>query len=204
MPPHTADHIEIQSNEYLIHLAKGSDDDATVGLWISDMRSGAAVLRCRELKAGWPTRWLRATRWRSRCPLGRVVETPEGVPVLFLRRSFALLRTPVEILDSQHRRLGYAARRVALTPSLEIQDAEGQAVCNLRGNWTSWEFRFLNGSVELARVTRAWRGSPAQSPSIPETSDDYVLKFSDALAADAPVRPLILGAVLCIDAVLDR
>lgn len=74
-----------------------------------------------------------------------------------------------------------------------------EVLCNLQGKWTGWEFRFMAGDTELARVTKKWAGLGKEFLT---SADNYILEISDEVPPDSRLRQLILAAVMCIDMVL--
>ncbi len=82
---------------------------------------------------------------------------------------------------------------------LTVLDANETPVCELKGKWTGWDFRFQTDGIELAHVTKKWTGIGKE---LFTSADNYVLEISDRLPADDVARQLILAAVMCIDMVL--
>ena len=74
-----------------------------------------------------------------------------------------------------------------------------QPLCVLQGNWTSWDFKFMAGEHELARVTKKWAGLGKE---LFTTADNYILSIAADVPPDNAIRGLIFGAVMCIDLVL--
>jgi uncharacterized protein YxjI len=72
-------------------------------------------------------------------------------------------------------------------------------VATLQGKWTGWDFKFSHENKELAQVTKKWAG---MGKELFTSADNYVLNIEETVAADSPLRQLILGAVMCIDMVL--
>jgi uncharacterized protein YxjI len=78
-------------------------------------------------------------------------------------------------------------------------DVSGKIVCVLTGSWSSWNFRFEQDGAEIAQVSKKWAGIGKE---LFTSADNYILTIKESVPADAPVRSLILAAVLCIDMVL--
>ncbi len=78
-------------------------------------------------------------------------------------------------------------------------DKNDRLLCQLQGKWTGWDFRFVAGDKELARVSKKWRGLGME---LFTSADNYMLQISDEISPDDPLRQLILAAVMCIDMVL--
>ena len=69
----------------------------------------------------------------------------------------------------------------------------------LEQEFSGWDFSFVSGTRQLARVTKKWGGLGKE---LFTTADNYVLSIDDSVPPDSPLRQLILGAVMCIDMVL--
>jgi uncharacterized protein YxjI len=80
-----------------------------------------------------------------------------------------------------------------------VVGADDQPLCVLKGKWTSWEFTFMAGETQLAKVSKKWAGLGKE---LFTSADNYMLEISPDVPPDHPVRQLILGAVMCIDLVL--
>jgi len=57
----------------------------------------------------------------------------------------------------------------------------------------------MDGDRELAHVSKKWSGLGKEMFT---SADNYMLEVSDGAPPDAPVRLLVLAAVMCIDMVL--
>jgi uncharacterized protein YxjI len=64
---------------------------------------------------------------------------------------------------------------------------------------TGWDFKFNKDGKELAHVSKKWAGIGKEFFT---SADNYVLQINEVVTQDAPIRPLILAAVMCIDMVL--
>jgi uncharacterized protein YxjI len=167
---------------------------------IFDPETGAPLLVCREESLGWITRALRFTEYKRMTPFDVQVRTPDGATVLRVRRGVSLLRSKVEVLDEHEQPVGgFQQKLLSIGGRFDVHDRTGSVVCTLQGKWTGWDFRFLAGQRELARVTKKWAGVGKE---LFTSADNYVLQIADDVAEDDPVRMLILGAILCIDLVL--
>ena len=94
---------------------------------------------------------------------------------------------------------GFQQKFFSIGGAFDVCDTTGNALCSLKGKWTGWEFRFLAGDREFARVTKKWAGAGKE---LFTTADNYVLEIDNSVAPDNPVRELIMAAVMCIDMVL--
>jgi len=83
--------------------------------------------------------------------------------------------------------------------AFNILDATDNPICELKGKWTGWEFRFVAGDVQFAHVTKKWAGIGKE---LFTSADNYVLEISESVPKDHIARQLILAGVMCIDMVL--
>lgn len=167
---------------------------------IFDPESGNVVLHCREPNLGTLTRLLRFTNYKRYTPFDVHVTTPDGTLILRAQRSIAFIRSHVTVHDESDRKLGsFRQRLLSIGGAFEVLDSEDEPLCELRGKWTGWDFRFTAGDHELAHVTKKWAGLGKE---LLTSADNYVLEISPAVPADSNIRQLVLAAVLCIDMVL--
>ena len=104
------------------------------------------------------------------------------------------------MFDEHDQLLGTFKQRIlSVGGAFEVLDENGKALCQLIGKWTGWDFRFVAGERELARVTKKWAGVGKE---LFTSADNYILEIADVVPANSPLRQLILSAVLCIDMVL--
>lgn len=167
---------------------------------IFDPATGQEVLHCREERLGFFTKLMRFTDYKRNTPFDVEIRTPGGQPILHVRRGISLLLSTVDVLDEGERRIGgFKQRLFSIGGAFAVEDAQGQPVCELKGKWTGWNFRFLDGERELAQVSKKWSGIGKEFFT---SADNYVLEIAHDVDPDDPVRGLILGAVMCIDLVL--
>lgn len=167
---------------------------------IFDPNTQQKIMECREPKIGPFAKMFRLTDYRRHTPFHIEVTTPEGEPVLSVNRRTTILRSMVKVLDDHEEKIGgFRQRLISIGGAFDVLGRDDQPLCVLKGKWTSWEFRFLAGENELARVTKKWAGLGKE---LFTTADTYMIEISDQVPPDNPVRQLIVGAVLCIDLVL--
>lgn len=161
---------------------------------------GQPILLCREERLGFFTKMLRFTDYKSMTPFEVIVRTPEGQPVLCVKRGWTFFRSKVDVLDENGQRVGgFLQKLFSIGGAFTVMGANDAPLCTLQGKWTSWEFSFKAENNELARVTKKWAGLGKE---LFTSADNYVLTIADHVPPNNPVRLLILGAVLCIDKVL--
>jgi uncharacterized protein YxjI len=167
---------------------------------IFDPRTGAKILECREEKLGFFTRILRFSDSKRMTPFDIEIRMPGGQTLLRVRRGVALFLSTVRVEDERGTHIGgFKQKLFSIGGRFEILDADDRPLCTLKGKWTGWDFRFLDGEREIAHVSKKWSGAGRE---LFTSADNYMLQIHDSVAADDPVRMLILGAVMCIDMVL--
>ena len=167
---------------------------------IHDPGTGQIIMECREEHLGFFTKMLRFTDWKRMTPFDVQIRTPDGQQVVRVKRGVSIFLSKVEVLDANNQYIGgFKQKFFSIGGAFTVLDANEQPVCELKGKWTGWDFRFLSGEVELAHVTKKWAGLGKE---LFTSADNYVLEISQSVPADSVARQLILGAVMCIDMVL--
>jgi len=167
---------------------------------IYDPETGAVIMECREEHLGMITKILRFTDFKRMTPFDIQIKTPEGRQVVRVKRGISLFLSKVEVLDeNDHVIGGFKQKLFSIGGAFTVLDANETPLCQLKGKWTGWDFRFLDGETELAHVMKKWAGIGKE---LFTSADNYVLQISDSVAADNVARQLILAAVMCIDMVL--
>jgi len=166
---------------------------------ILDPETQKIVMECREPNLGFISKILRFTDYKRMTPF-EVVVTAEGKPVVTVKRGISIFLSKVRVLDERGVLIGsFKQKLFSIGGGFTVLDANEQPVCTLKGKWTGWDFKFLQGEKELAQVTKKWAGLGKE---LFTTADNYVLAISPSVPADSSVRTLILAAVMCIDMVL--
>ncbi|MBT5322893.1 MAG: RNAase [Verrucomicrobiales bacterium] len=167
---------------------------------IHDPNTGQIIMECREENLGFFTKMLRFTDFKRMTPFDILIRTPDGRLVVRVKRGGALFRSKVEVFDTNNQYIGgFKQKFFSLGGAFTVLDANEQPVCELKGKWSGWDFRFLSGEAELAHVTKKWAGLGKEMFT---SADNYVLEISTDVPADSAARQLILAAVMCIDMVL--
>jgi uncharacterized protein YxjI len=167
---------------------------------IFDPQSGQKVMECREPSLGFFAKIFRFTDYKRMTPFAVEVTTPDGQKVLTVRRGIAIFLSKVEVKDETGLTVGYFKQKLfSIGGKFDVLDANEQLVCTLRGKWTSWDFRFVHGEIELASVSKKWAGLGKE---LFTSADNYMLTINDTVPRSSAQRVLILAAVMCIDMVL--
>jgi uncharacterized protein YxjI len=167
---------------------------------IFDPQSQQKILECREPNLGFFSKLLRFTDYKRFTPFDVVVSTPEGQKVLSVKRGVSFLLSKVQVLDGNDRVVGsFRQKLFSIGGKFDVLDAQEQVVCTLKGTWTSWDFRFVQGGAEFAAVSKKWAGLGKE---LFTTADNYMLSIDPGVPAGDSRRLLIVAAVMCIDMVL--
>jgi uncharacterized protein YxjI len=192
-------HPILQKNLYFVKEHAGFFKAAN-NYDVFDPETGEEILHCREPNLGAFTKLFRFTDYKRMTPFDVHLTTPNGDPVLRVTRGISFFLSRVNVLDEEEERVGgFKQKLFSLGGSFNVLGADDQPLCVLKGKWTGWNFKFMNEGHVLAEVTKKWSGIGKEMFT---TADNYVLKISDDVPPDNPVRILILGAVFCIDMVL--
>jgi uncharacterized protein YxjI len=169
---------------------------------IYDPQTNEQILHCREENLGLLTKVLRFTDYKRFTPFAIDIRTPSGEPIVHVRRGITFLRSKVDVLDGDQsgpRIGGFKQQLFSIGGAFHVLDSNDHPLFHLKGKWTGWDFRFIAGEHELARVTKKWAGIGKEMFT---TADTYMLSISENVPPDSQMRQLILAAVMCIDMVL--
>ena len=192
-------HPALQRNLFLVKEHVGLFKAAN-NFDVYDPQTGEAVLWCREPKLGPISKVLRFTDYKTMTPFNIEVTTPEGQPVLHVRRGISLFLSNVSVFDEDEERVGgFKQKLFSIGGAFRVLGANDQPLCELKGKWTGWDFKFVRDGVEFAQVSKKWGGLGKE---LFTSADNYILQISDSVPADNPMRILIMAAVFCIDMVL--
>jgi len=167
---------------------------------IYDPATNEIIMECREEKLGFLTRMLRFSNWKTKTSFDVQIRTPQGQPVVRVTRGFTFFRSKVRVLNEKDEPIGTFRQKIfSIGGAFTVLDRDEKPVCELKGKWTGWDFRFMAEGVELAHVTKKWAGIGKE---LFTSADNYVIEMSDKVPPNNPIRQLIIAAVICIDMVL--
>lgn len=194
-------HPALNRNLYLVKEHVGLFKAAN-NFDIYDPQTQEQILQCREDRLGFFTRLLRYTDYKRFTPFDIEVRTPDGQPVVHVRRGISIFLSKVDVHDGDEHGtiLGrFKQKFFSIGGAFTVLDPNDQPLCELKGKWTGWDFRFMAGNKELAHVSKKWAGLGKEMFT---SADTYMLEISEYVPPDSAIRQLILAAVLCIDMVL--
>jgi len=168
---------------------------------IYDPGTKQIILQCREENLGFFTKMFRFTDYKRMTPFNIVIKTPDGQPILTVRRGVSFILSTVEVLDENGILIGKFKQKFwSIGGRFEVLDPSERSLCMLKGKWTSWDFKFVsNDGKEFAHVSKQWAGLGKEMFT---SADNYMLQISNDVPENHPLRQLILAAVMCIDFVL--
>ncbi len=167
---------------------------------IYDPSSGHIILECREPSLGILTKLLRFTDYKRMTPFDVQIKTPDGQPIVRIKRGISIFLSKVVVSDQDDNIIGgFKQKLFSIGGKFDVLDKNDKTIFKLEGKWTGWDFRFKNGETEYAHVSKKWAGLGKE---LFTSADNYVLEISENVPKNDDVRKLILAAVMCIDMVL--
>jgi uncharacterized protein YxjI len=192
-------HEVIERNLFLVKEHVGMFKAAN-NFDIYDPATGGIIMECREDHLGLITKLLRFTDYKRMTPFDIQVRTPDGSQIVRITRGISVFLSKVSVLDENDRLIGgFQQKFFSVGGAFSVLDAADNPICQLKGKWTGWDFKFMAGETELAHVSKKWAGMGKEMFT---SADNYVLEISEDVPADSAARLLILAAVMCIDMVL--
>ena len=167
---------------------------------IHDPETGNIIMECREDHLGAITKLLRFTDYKRMTPFDIQVRTPDGSQIVRITRGISVFLSKVSVFDGNDQLIGgFQQKFFSVGGAFSVLDTQDNPICQLKGKWTGWDFRFMAGETQLAHVSKKWAGLGKEMFT---SADNYILEISEDLPADSAARLLILAAVMCIDMVL--
>lgn len=192
-------HSSLRNNQYFVKEHVGMFKSAN-NYDIFDPQTNQKILECREPNLGFFTKLLRFTDYKKMTPFNIEIRTPDGQLVCSVKRGISIFLSKVDVFDENGSIVGHFKQKLfSIGGKFEVLSAEDAILCTLQGKWTSWDFRFIQGSTELASVTKKWAGLGKE---LFTSADNYMLSINDSVDKDDNIRILVLASVMCIDMVM--
>lgn len=139
-------------------------------------------------------------RWflKAARPFTMLVHTPEGVPVLTLRRPFRFFFHRIDVSDAGGTPLGHIEKRFSLLRRrYDLFDAESGRTTEIVGPVLKpWTFQIMMGGEPVGAITKKWSGLLKEAFS---DADNFGVSFPPQTSVRR--KAVILGAVFLIDTV---
>jgi len=167
---------------------------------IHDPSTGDVIMECREPTLGFFTKMLRFTDYKRMTPFDVQIRAADGQPIVRIHRGVSIFLSKVSVSDHNNQVIGgFKQKFFSIGGKFDVLNQNDQPICRLKGKMLGWDFRFMDGEKQLAKVTKKWTGLGKE---LFTSADNYVLEISDLVGEDENTRKLILAAVMCIDMVL--
>lgn len=167
---------------------------------ILDPETGETILHCREDNLGGLTKMFRFTDYKRMTPFDVQVRTLDGEQVVRVERGISIWASKVKVFDENNDYIGGFKQKVfSFGGKFIVHDKDDNDLFVLKGKWSGWNFKFSAGETVLAEVSKKWAGLGKE---LFTSADNYILKISQEVPAEAAARKLILASVMCIDMVL--
>jgi len=164
-----------------------------------DLASGQPIGMARDEPPGW-AKYLRLLLNKKLLPTTiNIYESESTPPALALHKGASFLRCTVRV-ERGGRVLGsFRSKLFSLGGGFWVQDAQGQPLAEVKGDWKGWNFRFLStDGGELGLVTKKWAGLGRE---LFTSADNYVVSLAATTAPGSDTAALLLAAGLAIDLV---
>ena len=192
-------HPALARNIYLVKEHVGMFKAAN-NFDIMDPEDGQIIMECREDNLGFFTKMFRFTDYKRKTPFDVQIRTPDGQQVVRVSRGVSFFLSKVQVFDENDQLVGgFKQKFFTIGGAFRVLNENDEPLCELKGKWTGWDFRFVWQDQEFAHVTKKWAGLGKE---LFTSADNYVLSIAEDVPTDSPLRTLILGAVMCIDMVL--
>jgi len=184
-------HTVLSNNMYLVkHMGKPK---LSKNFDIYDPNLSSVIMECRDENSGTVSKMLKRQKFP---PFDLQVRTPDGQPIVRVKRGVSLTFSNTIVLDENNQQIGSFKQGFNLFGDFQILDAKGNLVCRVRSKMSGKDFRFMADKIELAHITCKSAGIFKEVFRYP---DNYVLSISESVPPASMVRPLSLAAVLCIE-----
>lgn len=164
---------------------------------IFNPETGKKVLECREPSLGFFTKLLRFTDYKRMTPFEIVLLTPEGKPLLIVKRGISIIHSKVGVYTPDYKLIGILNQKLlSIGGRFEFLSPSEKVLGVLQGNLISWKFKISKNDKEIAQITKKWAGLGKE---LFTSADNYMLEINKNLEADDVMRPLIFAAAMSVD-----
>lgn len=168
-------HQALNRNLYLVKEHVGMFKAAS-NYDIHDPETGEVIMQCREERLGMVTKLLRFTDFKRMTAFDSVVRTPDGRQVVRVSRGMSLFLSKVQVFNDRDEVIGGFKQKLwSIGGAFRVLDAQDEPVCDLKGKWTGWDFRFMRDDFEFAHVSKKWSGLGKEMFT---SADNYMLQIS--------------------------
>ena len=167
---------------------------------IYDPESKEMILHCREKNLNAFYKIVRLFRnYKRMTPFEIEIKGLDGKKILKVKKGFSFFLSKIQVFDENDSLVGIFKQRLSFNTNFDMLDKREKLVCNLKGNFIGWNFKFLRGDTEVGLVTKKWAGIGKEMFT---SADNYILEIKNKVDKDSPLRLIMLAAVVCIDMVI--
>jgi len=122
---------------------------------IYDPATGEVIMECREPTLGFFTKLLRFTDYKRMTPFDIQIRTTDGQPIVRIHRGVSIFLSKVLVSDHHDQVIGgFKQKFFSIGGKFDVLDKNEQPICQLKGKMLGWDFRFMDGEKQLAKVTK--------------------------------------------------
>jgi len=167
---------------------------------VLDPETNAIIMQCREENLGMFTKLLRFTDFKTMTPFDIEVKAFTGEKVLSVSRGVTWFLSEVKVYDGKDKFIGkFKQKLFSIGGSFAMFDANDKYICDVKGKWSGWGYKFLKEDKQFAGITKKWAGIGKE---LFTTADNYMISIEEIVPPNHPMRLMVIAAALCIDMVL--
>ena len=171
---------------------------------VYDPQTKEIILHCREknLNPFYKIIRLLIKELKSMTPFEIEISGLDGKKIIKVKKGLSLVLSKIYVFDENDKLIGFFKQTLfPVGNNFEMFDEKGNLVSKLKGSLIGWNFKFLKDENTIATVTKKWSGIGKE---LFTSADNYILDIKDDVEKTSPLRLLILGAVICIDMVVNE
>ena len=171
---------------------------------VYDPQTKEIILHCREknLNPFYKIIRLLIKELKSMTPFEIEISGLDGKKIIKVKKGLSLVLSKIYVFDENDKLIGFFKQKLfPVGNNFEMFDEKGNLVSKLNGSLIGWNFKFVKDENTIATVTKKWSGIGKE---LFTSADNYILDIKDDVEKTSPLRLLILGAVICIDMVVNE
>ena len=100
---------------------------------IHDPATGQVIMECREERLGFFTKMLRFTDWKRMTPFDVQIRTPDGQPIVTVKRGVSFFLSKVEVYNEQNQYIGgFKQKMFSIGGAFSVLDGSDNPICELK------------------------------------------------------------------------
>jgi len=128
-----------------------------------------------------------------------IYDSENSLPIAEIKNSPSFFRSKITVTNQNRKIIGYFQSKIlTLVGGFMVFDSNNNRVAEIKGTWTSWDFKFLDSSgIEIGTITKKWAGLGKE---LFTTADNYMISLNN-LQSNEDETALLLAAGLAIDVI---